>query len=807
LRAALVRLAPTVSLPSIASLSVAVALLAHAALGHAQSARLTGSYELYRSASAARAVEVHVEGPSLRNAVVHFAALERVRGGLDVRFDTVAAAAGAVAALDATLPRIVIGSASDPLVRRLAEHIGAQFQGRGFQFLQREYSSATDALLATFEDPDRPGLPLTLYLGVTPDGIAHYVYDVALRSEPAFAAWRSGEIEREGALVQRQGAWVPVLSRDRQERRRLRAETDQRVELRGFRIEAPARVDGERVRAYAQVASEARSLVSNWARADASAAVPPMRIVVHDSPAEMRALLDRVDLSVDRHATHTVHVLLAPGLPDDGGAGVARETARALLGEPAQPWLLDAAGAMHTQTWWGIDGPRWLAWLADAGLELPVAEVVAAPSALRYSPHRLRPQRGLLLAKLIALRGPEFVRALWRGDVPAGVDSGTPDSAWVSDAELQQACTGVLTTFAAAHREWIDSRRTAAALRNAGLGGDGLGLRGFVATGLGVQSARFGEVALAAEVARARALGANAFVFPFTCWERRASSAAPGQAEAPWPYSEASDLEIAIEFARASGTSRWLAPQLLSSPNAGLAGEEVRTTLDEWRTYFDSQTRVLEHYALLAELLGAEGLYTGFELAQSTCPPAPGGRMEELATEVYALRRASWRTLARTLRQETTAALSYGARFDGELEDFPAWDELDAVSELLFDPLATSVGVAPETTRDELVSGLEGELLKLTDYARGQSRPALVLLGCPARERGWERRGARVGPVSQEAQRLWYEALGLALARIEPARRPHGLLLWALEPGAETGRFDPLDSPAEAELPALLRPR
>jgi hypothetical protein len=756
------------------------------------------SYALQRGVQSAPAVEVHAEGKELRATVQRLAAIARASGAREVRLARDDAADGRT---DPRTPRIVLGTATDPLARALAERIGVAFQNRGFSFLGREYALPGDALIATFEDPERAGLPLTLYVGVTPEGLADFVHNLEPRSTRAFSTWRRGELEREGTLALRAAAsrdaradqYEAQLSTDRQERRRVRIESDQRVELRGFRIEAPGRIDVERLSRYATVASQVRHQVLEWAGADPSAAPPELRLVAHDAPAEMRALLERVELSVDRHAARTVHVLLAPGLPDDGGAGVARETARAVLGEPALPWLLDAVGALHGAHYWGCEVSEWVAWLHEAGLALPVAELVDPTAALRYSPHRLRPQRALLLGKLLAARGAPYVRALWLGD---GAE------ALAGDAALQAECDALL----AESRERLAPVLAARRARSLALREQWTALRGFVATGIGVQSARYGATACADDVRRARALGANAFVFPFACWDRRADPAAPGQPEETWPFSDATDLEIAIELERAAGSVRWLAPQLLSSPNAGLAGEEVRTGPEQWNAYFDLAGRVLEHYALLTELLGADGLFLGFELAQSTREPV-GTRELANALAVRELRHARWRGLARAARRCTGAALGYGARCDGETAEFPVWDELDAVGELLFAPLPTTRGVDPDTTRDELVAGLATQLSKLAEHARQFGKPAFALTGCPARERGWERRGARVGPVSQDAQQLWYEALARALAQLAPADRPSGLFLWALEPGSEPGRFDPLGTPSEASLPEVLRAR
>lgn len=761
-----------------------VALLAAAPLA------AQASYDLHRRVQSAAAVEVHAEGPVLRATAQRLASLARAHGGRDVRLAREDAGADRG---DPRVPRIVLGTASDPLARELAERLGVQFQNRGFAFLGREYALGGDALIATFEDPARAGLPLSLYVGVTPEGLADFVHDLEPRSTSSFATWRKGELEREGTLTLRAGRCEAQLSSDRQERRRARIESDQRVELRGFRIEAPARIDAARVRQYATLASSARGAVLDWAGAGPSAPPPELRLVAYDAPAEMRALLDRVDLSVDRHAARTVHVLLAPGLPDDGGAGVARETARALLGEPAQPWLLDAVGALHAAQHWGRAGSEWLAWLAQAQLALPIAELVDPTAALRYSPHRLRPLRGVLLGKLLASRGAPFVRALWRGE---GVEDFTRDEA------LQHACDALLAESLAQHGAALAARREHARELRA----QWAPLRGFVATGIGVQSTRYGETACADDVRRARELGANAFVFPFACWDRRADPAPPGQPEETWPFGDATDLELAIELERATGSVRWLAPQLLSSPNAGLSGEEVRTRPEEWSAYFDLFERVVEHYALLGELLGADGLFLGFELAQSTREPI-GARDPQNAAALRDLRHARWRELARRARRATSAGLAYGARQDGELADFPVWSELDLVAQLMFAPLPTSRGVDPGTTRDELVAGLATQLEEFSAQTRGTGKPALAFLGCPARERGWERRGARVGPVSQEAQRLWYDALARTLAQSASGARPFGLILWALEPGSEPGRFDPLGTPSEALLPDVLRTR
>ena len=65
-----------------------------------------------------------------------------------------------------TAPRVVVGTPESEGVKALLPHLGVEPVPGGFRFLAREFDWSTDVLVAVVEDPQQPGLPVTLVAGV-----------------------------------------------------------------------------------------------------------------------------------------------------------------------------------------------------------------------------------------------------------------------------------------------------------------------------------------------------------------------------------------------------------------------------------------------------------------------------------------------------------------------------------------------------------------------------------------------------------------------------------------------------------------
>lgn len=741
------------------------------------SAPRAGEWELYRRLMDARALLVQCPPGAASLQAERLAAAGATRTGWSVHF-------GADAPRGAA--RLVLGSFEFEPAAALARALGAERVPGGFTFLGRDYNGPSDALIATFEDPERPGLPVTLYLSSSAAVLPAFVRDLEPRWSPRFSTWRVGELEREGALVRADSGWSPLLESDHYSAWRERIDGDRRLSSEGFTMQAPRTVEAERAIAYAAMAARVRASVLEWALAPNQAAPRPVHLVMHTSPAEMRALLDRADLYVENRAMGSVHVLLAPTLPDDGGRGVARMLGYTLLGEPAAPWLLDGAAGDACASWWGTPESTWIAWLAESGPLPSAAELVAPEAALRYSPHLLVPLRGRLFGLLRAREGAAGLRELWQGARELALD-----------ADLEQRFAAELARTRAAEHANIEQRRAA---RAAHARVEGARLRGLVLS----HCAR-PDAAAIDELAQVQAFGANAVLLPVLAWARAGVPGRAGQAPREWPAGYASDLEIVQELERSAGLARWLAPQWLTSSSGACAAEEVRTLPAEWDAFFEEYGRVLQHYALLGELAQAEGLMIGSELANATRPPGESSLDPDYDRAIHEHRQQSWAALARQLRGPFAGALSYAARWDDDLSTFSFWSELDCVAENLFDPVPSQPGT-PEQTRASIAAALETHLGTLVGAARAVHKPSFALLGCPARERGFEHPGFRAGEPDARAQQLYYAGLEDALRELDKrGSAPEVLLLWSIESGRGQRGFDPLGNPAQAELERLLR--
>jgi len=729
------------------------------------------------------------------------------------------AAQGAPAVLASAphAPRIVLGTPADAQVRRLAASARVEVVPGGFSFLGRIYTG-DDAFLGCFEDPDRPRQPLTLLLANDARSLAHYARALAPRSLSCFAVWRTGELERAGRL-ESDRRLLPSVEFDSADAWRARANSDSRIDLQGVSLEFPRATDAVRMQFLLAQSVAARTRARAWCAQDASFGAT--RLYVHAKPADMHALTGELELALENPLAGTAHVLLAPGLPHDSGAAVARLSARAALGAPALPWLEDAAATWAAQAWWGVDLGQWQAWLARGAQPPTLAQVLASAAAAprtwranaqpqaqaELSPHLTVPLRALAFELLLEERGAEWMRALWRGtqEWPEGEQALAFEQRW------QQR----LSELVARHADALALRARKRALPGANLA-QGARAGGFVLeSGWKLGGAHWAGTAARESLQQAHALGARIAFLPAMFCPEPLESPLPGALARRAHFGLESDVALAAACvqARSAGHDVWFAFELLASPWSGYLGQATLTSLEQWEAFFDDYARVGTHAALLAELLGLSGFCIGSSLPSATTR-LEGERLasaDEFLLAIDAQRRSGWQALIARVRGLTSAALTYVARWDGELREVGFWGELDCVGYSAFAPL--SPGGEQRLPAARLSDALGTQLLEAQAFARLQSKPLLVLAGASSSADAWRRPWTSRGALDLEQQRAWCRALRDAWAYHDSQVPPlAGLCLWQWSPDPDAGGsrdrgFALQNKPAQAELRALFEGR
>jgi hypothetical protein len=726
----------------------------------------------------AGAVElVAPDGPLRERAELLAAEIERTGD-----YTTTVASPGSPPARTGRAVRIVLGVLADADVARLAQRVGVtRLAGGGFEVRGRSHRGESDAFVAACADPERPGLPLVLIAG---DSAAH----VALRARELPAPWepRLRTWSEEGLDVR---ARLDADGTIREETLRLGAPSSARLQEgpaapRSFTLLVEGEVPAASRDAYAAACERAAVRVREWFGAETERA--PVQVVLHAHAQDHLRGGDVRGLGSLDHATLRVDALVAPGLPTDGGAALARATALGLGGAPAARWLEDAVGVAAAGTWWGRPLAEWGEVLRTGGL-LPEPAELLQPGTPAPSEHVLVPARALLLVDALA-RGADL-GALWRGEeLPEGT------SVRVSrDEDLLERL--------GAERAGRRTRALATPLRGVALFEAG-------ASAYGGDEAAYGAHSVAASLARAREHGANALSLTV-----QATSAPPRPVlvdlDARGVHGSACDVALAsaVAAARTTGDLRvLLAVEPLYGPGSSWSDTGLFARPTAIDRFFGDAEHVALHYALLAELLGVEALSVGSGMASAsrTRADAIDPPFEVRAKEDRA---AGWAALVERVRGVFGGAVTYAAHTGLEARSVGHWEVFDLVGLLGFGRL-TRPGEDP--TDASVAELLTEHLADGRALALEVGRPLLfVQLGFPARSRSFGNPAVPAGPLAPEEQERYYRALEAVLSGGD-AGQGVGLFLWNwnLDPDSRlAGGFSPLGSAAEQHLAGILRLR
>jgi hypothetical protein len=693
---------------------------------------------------------------------------------------------------DSARPRIALGSFDDPWMRALAEKTG--FLGEGpdrelrLQVSGALFTRGDEVLIATVADPERPGLPLTLYLAAEAHQVAAQLEELVPCSRPGVVVCARGALLFElPYLADGTPDWVRCT--DYQARRRDLGQASA-LKVDDVVLHLPQGVDPALARAYGAVMSVARQR----ARKVLDRETPgTLDVRVLGSVQELLSLRGAEELAhASPSAPGDVEALLAERLPHDGGAAAARATALELLGMPAADWLLDGIGALCAETWWGKRRPDWVAHLRSAGLVPPVSELVAPDAARRLSPHVVVPLRGELLAHLVSERGSPAIARLWSGE-----------DELVVDARLQADFEAQLDGLVERLGERVEEeRRQRAELVLADVWFDGVC---FVPGG-DPADAFGGDVRQS--LIDAREAGARAIaLMPFAYLDARPRLFA-GLPPRPAPDASPGDLALAsaVLEARALGMRVMLAPQILATPGGTWADSIALGGDAGIEEFFADYARALQHYALLGELLGVDLLCLGSErgLVSATRPSGEGGDDSEVNLERYANLLARWRELIADVRRAFGGRLTYAAEATHELQRVAFWGDLDFVGVNLFPSVSQPRGeMGRRRTRERLASSVASCL----DEAARAGKPLLITqVGFPSHTSAAMMPLLARGTVDLELQA---ELIGLLSEVLDEARaKGHlaGVLLWRWDPDPRVGgAADPSHTPQGKPAESLLK--
>jgi hypothetical protein len=284
---------------------------------------------------------------------------------------------------------------------------------------------------------------------------------------------------------------------------------------------------------------------------------------------------------------------------------------------------------------------------------------------------------------------------------------------------------------------------------------------------------------------RLRSHGASAVaVVPYTYFTRGDLPTALPVLRHPLKENDESAVRV-IQTARRLGMSVMVKPQI----QPVWPGDIAMRSEEAWRGFFGHYERWIAHYAMLAELNGAELLCVGVELVRAT-----EGREE------------AWRGIVRRLRGIFSGGIVYAANWGEELERLRFWDAFDYIGVDSYYPL--SEAAAPSDR--ELAAGARRVLARIRDVQRRHGKPVLFTeLGFSSTaspwQQPWQDRRDRPNALTDQSR-----ALGAMLAAIDGAPWVAGAFVWKWPSGPAYGGPEDRShivagKPAEAVMARWMR--
>lgn len=681
-------------------------------------------------------------------------------GGTQARLESGLASAEGWALVTAESPeaepglaRVVVGVPGGAAVDRLLEVLGAQVRDDKFHILGRVLPLRGARLLATFEDPERPGLPVTLLCAADPVVLGELMPGLLPSSRPQLSLWSGANpvlrVGLTGGGKARQETFVDLAPE-----RVVHPERYLRTEMEGgWRVLVHRDVSAAHVEAYVQSLIQTESRLERWTGA---AQVAPGRDVIVEAWASALVTVGQGPQSwaLAPPGVGPLLVWLDPGFDDqaglnDAGARHAEREARRRLGPASADWMSRAAGLEAADAYAGMSLEDWVR--GGRGWAGSLDELLNA-EASRYSPHEREPAQALLWRVALEADAQGLLRA-WRGE--ADMDWTRHERLWRErmqprvergrrELEVRPACIGVLAEAPMAER------------------GGNLGSA---------------EAAARLELVRASGLDCVGLVVHL---------APPEEAGQAWRSLEGDAAVVAwLRRARSMGLLTALVLEHWVRPSNIPAGDRVMGTAAEWSAFFESHTQAAVHVACLARMAGVDLLCLGMGQGESLrTRDANGGA----TSAVMEARAAGWAQVLEGAGGAFTGALTVARNGARQAWEFGSGEDLNACAISLYGDLSSKQQRLPAGER-LLEQRARLALDACSQLALDLEQP-LVILPLAAAPTSLASRGRLAGPgEGTEAEQLRVlRAWGRALAGLEQgARPPAATFLWrwpALGPGA-----------------------
>jgi hypothetical protein len=795
-----------------------IALVAAAlAASCARESRPADAWTLHTSLERTRSIEVVAPDAATEAIVRAPVALRAIRAGYRVDFVRPGGPPR-----DAS--RVWIGDLRtpgfDPLLGRLG--LERREQG-GFRYLDVDYAGPRDALVATFEDPERPGMPMTMFLAGTVEGAARLARGFRPTARPGFRTWLDGAVDREGELDPRGDARRETVLLFTDLRKKLFAKATP-FDLGGLEVVGANDFSVDAHRDWLERVESARGRCEEILFGEGSQTRAKVRLRVYTHPEDKLRFTRDGALASLNPLSGEVETVLAPWLFDDAGFGVARAQALLLRGDPGQEWMLDGVAAACSQTWWGTPMDEWLASLAIGGLVPGISFIADVhdpntshlgwhrsegdttefadlfDSNAELSPHLAVPLRGALVRFAIERHGRDAMGTAWSTSADAPLEPALYDEfpAW-----LERTIGPHLATVRQRRGERYGEPAQRGFRKGVNLCAPAKPDDAF--------AEGFGSRAADATIARLRSLGANALALNWTDYLDPGEPAFAGDGATEPRSASASDLAICSSalFAARSGLTLLFKPQLLANRSGTWAGAAMLTNEQNQSRLFRSYERFAVHAGLLGELCGAEILCIGSEIPEASKTAAVDRNRREWA--LLDKRRDAWALVFTRTHGAFSGAVTYAARWDGEARGIEFWKQSDFIAMNLYASLAGAYERERPPRAGEIGQRLSWNLRELSELAQDRARPALITeIGCASTSDSWRDPSTMTGETDIDAQRRYYEGLdeALRIARTDyPDIKGVYFWNWTTDPragGSGDRGFSPQNKPAEAALARLF---
>jgi hypothetical protein len=210
-----------------------------------------------------------------------------------------------------------------------------------FRFADETYADPGNAFVATFEDPERPGLPVTLVFANAIETAAVLCESLQPAWKPGISVMRGSSIVRTGVL-RLDGTVIPYAWRSEARARAARLSVFAPVAggPPGFELRSQPGLAPDVLARYVESCTRSTTRARSWIGSNEMSRNLVLR--VWSQPSEYLVDGDPNALSRCDAVLGETDALILDRC-DDGGAGIARAIAWAALGAPAEPWMSDAA--------------------------------------------------------------------------------------------------------------------------------------------------------------------------------------------------------------------------------------------------------------------------------------------------------------------------------------------------------------------------------------------------------------------------------------------------------------------------------